>query len=327
MPAVRQGPEPSPPRFHLPRHSVNVPRSDLLLTGPTASGKTAVALEIARSMGGEIISADSMQVYRGMDIGTAKASRMEREQVRHHLIDLVDVSEPFDAARWLDLARQVHSEVIRRESIPIFCGGTGLYFKLWLDGIGDTALADPRLRSELEAMPLDALKEELRGGDPEVFARIDLRNPRRVVRAVELLRLTGRAQATRRRPGPASSSGAMVIVLRRAADDLRRRIEARVNEMFSAGLVEETRRLLHQGLESNRTAMQAIGYRQVTEHLLGARNLPETMDLVKQRTWQFARRQMTWFRHQLPVRWLDVCEADSVPMIAERVMELHAGTP
>jgi tRNA dimethylallyltransferase len=292
----------------------------LYLTGPTGSGKSAVALVLAERLGGEILSVDSMQVYRGLDLGTAKPGPAERARVPHHLLDVADLDQPFTAADFVRLARTAAETILGRGRVPIFCGGTGLYFKAWLAGLGDAPAPDPALRAALEATPLPALLEELRAGDPETYARIDRANPRRVVRAVEVLRLSGRPWSAQRAVWGAETGGAIrVFGLRRAPADLRARLDARVEAMFAAGLVEETRRLLERGLAGNRTALQAIGYRQVVEHLRGERGLAETLALVKHKTWQFARRQMTWCRHQLPMHWLDVPPDEPPEVTAERI--------
>lgn len=290
----------------------------LLLSGPTASGKSAVALEVAERLGGEIVSADSMMVFRGLDIGTAKPDAADRARVPHHLLDVVDPRDSYDAARWLAAAREAASAIAGRGRVPVVCGGTGLYFKAWLAGLDSPAPADPALRAGLESMPLEVLLAELHAGDPETHARIDRANPRRVVRAVEILRLTGRPQV--RRAAASTPSRAAVLVLRRQSEDLRRRIDRRVEAMFAAGLIEETRVLLQSGLGGDRTALQAIGYRQVVEHLRGERDLAATVALVKSRTWQFARRQMTWFRHQLPATWLEVRDDEDPATTAGRAV-------
>ncbi|HKX62650.1 MAG TPA: tRNA (adenosine(37)-N6)-dimethylallyltransferase MiaA [Verrucomicrobiae bacterium] len=296
----------------------------LMLAGPTAAGKSEVALLLARRLSGEIVSVDSMQVYRGMDVGTAKPTVEERQSVRHHLIDVVDCSEAFDAARFVSLAEGILREVADRRRLPILCGGTGLYFKALLEGIGDAPSSDPDLRSALEKTPLPALLQELAEKDPQTFQHIDRKNPRRVVRAVEVLRLTGRPHSQQKAVWDHANENAAretspVFVLRRGSDDLQARINIRVERMFASGLVDETRRLLGLGLEQNRTAMQAIGYRQVAEHLRGMRSLPETIELVKTKTRQFAKRQMTWYRRQLPVCWIDVAKEEPAGSVADRI--------
>ncbi len=294
----------------------------LLLAGPTAVGKSAVALHLATQRGGEIVSVDSMQVYRGLDIGTAKPSAADRRRVPHHLVDIVDIADSFDAAQFVERAEAAMDDIRRRGRLPILCGGTGLYFKALLEGLGSAPAGTPALRRELESTPLPRLLEELAAADPETYARIDRANPRRVIRAVEILRLTGAAGERLRAPWSRPSAGGPqpgFFALERSREDLAGRIDRRVEAMFRDGLVDETRELMGRGLERNRTALQAIGYRQVVEHLRGARGLPETVRLVQQRTRQFARRQHNWLRRHLPVTWV-ACGPDERPQdVAERV--------
>jgi tRNA dimethylallyltransferase len=301
----------------------------LLLAGPTAVGKSDVALVLAGLLGGEIVSVDSMQVYRGLDIGTAKPSAADRLRAPHHLLDVVSLGEPFDAAQFIDLARLAVAGIQARGRTPILCGGTGLYFKALLEGLGQAPPADAALRAELETTPLNQLLRELAQRDPVTFARIDRQNPRRVIRALAVIRLTGQPYSAQRadwqpaaqRPQPRSG----FFGLDRGADDLRHRIDARVDALFARGLVEETRQLLEHGLADNRTALQAIGYRQVVEHLRGERGLSETIALVKTRTRQFAKRQLTWFRRQAPLTWLTVAPLERPEVTAQRIRDLPAG--
>ena len=298
----------------------------LFLVGPTAVGKSEVALLLGERLRGEIISADSMQVYRGLDIGTAKPTFSERARVPHHLLDIVPITEPFDAGKFVALAQDAVQRIQVRGRLPIFCGGTGLYVKAFLDGLGEAPPGDPVVRAELEATPVAELLRELSEHDPVTFDRIDQQNFRRVVRALEVIRLTGKPFSAQRadwRSSAASSPLAQsprIIGLKRGTEDLRARIDARVDQMFAQGLVAETKALLDCGLAENRIAMQAIGYRQVVEHLRGERSLVETIALVKIRTRQFAKRQMTWFRRQLPVTWLEVRADEPALEIAGRVM-------
>jgi tRNA dimethylallyltransferase len=303
---------------------VNAP---LFLAGPTASGKSAVALVLAERHGGEIISVDSMQVYRGLDLGTAKPTAAERARVPHHLLDVAELDEPFDAAKFVALARAAEADIRSRGRWPIYCGGTGLYFKALLEGLGESPASDSAVRAELEATPLPELLRELEQRDPATFARIDRANPRRVVRALEVIRLTDRPYSEQRTGwtgGGKAESGnaATVFVLEREPSDLRARVGARVDAMFAAGLVAETHALLERGLAANRTAMQALGYRQVVEHLRGERDLAETVALVKTKTWQFARRQRTWFRRQLPSEFLPVAAQESGESTARHLNDL-----
>lgn len=302
----------------------------LFIAGPTASGKSEIALLLAEQLRGEIISVDSMQVYRGLDIGTAKPSAAEQARAPHHLIDLVELTEQFDAAKFRALATAAVEDISRRGRVPIFCGGTGLYFKGFLDGLGNAPPSDPDLRAELEATSLEILLRELSERDPATFARIDQRNPRRVVRAVEVIRLTGKPFSDQRAAWKDSSAAAdgenrpPLFALRRSTEDLRRRIDRRVEQMFAAGLVQETERALQHGLAANPNAMQAIGYRQVVEHLNGERSLDATIELVKIRTRQFAKRQMTWFRRQLTVTWVEVGASEAAQQIVERILRLRS---
>ena len=291
----------------------------VVLAGPTAAGKSAIALRLAERLGGEIVSVDSMQVYRGLDLGTAKPSAADRARVPHHLIDVVEPSEPFDAARFAELARQAIADIVARGRLPILCGGTGLYFKAVLEGLVPAPPADAGLRSELKATPLETLLAELASRDRETYERIDRKNPRRVIRAVEILRLTGKPPAPPRPREERAATPAMpaAFCLTRTPEDLHRRIEQRVDGMFRDGLVTETQRLLERGLADNPTAMQALGYRQVVEHLGGERSLADTIELVKLRSRQFAKRQLTWFRGQMRLTWIVIEPGQTEAAVAD----------
>jgi tRNA dimethylallyltransferase len=320
----------------LPRHSEAkagpISHLPILIAGPTAVGKSEIALRLAEQLGGKIISADSMQVYRGLDIGTAKPSPADRARVPHHLIDLCDLTESFDAAQFARLAHRAVAEIQSRGRVPILCGGTGLYFKAFLEGLGEAPSADAKLRAELEATPLENLLAELRERDPAAYEKIDKKNPRRVIRAVEVIRLTGKpfsAQQSRwgetkvgssrcddRTAQRAVPTNINFFCFSRSPADLHARINARVDAIFARGLVDETRELLKRGLAQNKTAMQAIGYRQVVEHLRGERSLAETIELVKIRTRQFAKRQLTWFRAQKNLKWIELQPEELLEKVA-----------
>jgi tRNA dimethylallyltransferase len=288
----------------------DAPPRPIFIAGPTAAGKSAIALALAEAIGGEIISVDSMQVYRGLDIGTAKPTAAERARVLHHLLDICELSEAFDAAQFVRCAEKVVAEIQARGRTPIFCGGTGLYFKAFISGLGEAPATDAGIRATLEALPLETLLQELRERDPESYEKIDRQNPRRVVRALEVIRLTGKKFSAQRAEWKPSSilhpPSSPFYCFTRPAEELHRRINLRVDEMFARGLVAETRELLHHGLAENKFAMQAIGYRQVVEHLRGERNLAETVELVKIKTRQFAKRQLTWFRRHGNCEWVEL---------------------
>src|SRR2546426_317510 len=219
------------------------PPAPLLLAGPTAIGKSAVALLLAERLQGEIVSVDSMQVYRGLDIGTAKPTEAERARVSHHVLDVVELTESFDATKFVTLARAAVRQIQARGRLPILCGGTGLYFKAFLEGLGEAPPADAAVRTELEKTPLPQLLRELEERDPVMFAQIDRQNPRRVIRALEVIRLTGnpfsaqRAKWNRADTSRIRHPASRIFCLCRSPEDLRARIDARVDEMFRPGLV------------------------------------------------------------------------------------------
>ncbi|MFO1458678.1 MAG: tRNA (adenosine(37)-N6)-dimethylallyltransferase MiaA [Verrucomicrobiota bacterium] len=294
----------------------------LILAGPTAVGKSAVALELAHQLNGEILSVDSMQVYRGLDIGTAKPTPAERSRIPHHGVDVVGLDDTFDAARFVALAGEIIPAIQSRGRVPILCGGTGLYFNAWMNGLGDAPAPDPDLRSRLEALPTPVLLEELARTDPVTFDDIDPDNWRRLVRAVEVIRITGRPFSSQRARWPerAPMLAGRSFGLWRNRPDAVARIDSRVDAMFRNGLMDETRSLLALGLARNRTASQAIGYRQVLEHLEGLRGPLETREQVKIKTRQFAKRQMTWFRGQMDLEWLEIATNEEPTKTAERIL-------
>lgn len=269
-------------------------------------GKSDLAMQLAGETSGEIISADSMQVYRGLDVGTAKPSPQNRSIIPHHLIDVAELCQTFDAGQFVQKATQAVREIRQRQSIPIFCGGTGFYLKAYREGLDDLPPCNPALRSDLEQTPPEKLLEELCRKDPLLFAQIDLKNLRRVIRALEIIRQTRQPAFVQRRQWEAKASLPPLVVLFRPTASLRKRIHQRVEAMFQAGLVEETKALLKRGIQENPVASRALGYRQVLRHLKNQSSLSESIALVKTKTWQFARRQLTWFRKQKHTIWLDL---------------------
>lgn len=300
----------------------------LYLAAPTGAGKSAVALWLAGHLGGEIISVDSMQVYRGLDIGTAKPSPSERESVRHHLIDVEDLSGSFDAARFRRLAGEAVEEIRGRGRLPIFCGGTGLYFKAWFEGVSEAPASDPAVREELNRIPLETLLLELQQRDPVAHQRIDRCNPRRVVRALEVIRISGRPFSEQQSAWSDASLERPLIpgfyYLNRGTEDLRQRIHQRVRAMIQLGWVEETRRALAAGLERNPFAMQAIGYHEIARHLRGELSLEQCVELIDIRTRQYAKRQGTWFRKHAAAFRMDVEPQATAEQIGRRVLSLAA---
>ncbi len=277
----------------------------LAIVGPTASGKSALALEIAAAHGGEIVSADSRQVYRGLDVGTAKPSRAERERVPHHLIDVVEPGERYDAARYQRDARAALGGIAGRGRLAVVVGGTGLYVRALLDGLDlDAVPTDPDLRARLEreAAAGADLHARLRSIDPEAAARVDARNVRRVVRYLEASLITGGVSARWRR---ADAIPALRIGLVPPREWLRERIALRTREMVTRGVLDEARALVERGIDARLPSMSAHGYVHWMAHLRGEIDLERAVALTVRDTKAYSRRQMTWFRRDEAVRWCD----------------------
>lgn len=294
------------------------------LAGPTASGKSDVALWLAERLDAEIVSVDCMQVYRGLDIGTAKPTPEERDRIRHHLIDVAPLTDAFDAAQFVRLAHDAVQDIRARGRRALFCGGTGLYFKVWMSGLGVAPASDPSLRAALESAPHESLLQELEAGDPVTFARIDRCNPRRVQRAVEVLRLSGKPLSEQRSDWSASERVERpdFVWLDREREDLQERVNRRVGVMLERGWIEETRRALEAGLANNPVAMQAIGYRLIAEHVAGTRDWASTAERIRIETRQFAKRQGTWFRKQTGASRMAVGRDETPEALGARLLEL-----
>ncbi|MEX0676222.1 MAG: tRNA (adenosine(37)-N6)-dimethylallyltransferase MiaA [Pirellulales bacterium] len=295
------------------------------LTGPTASGKTTVAIELARLLGAEIISLDSMALYRGMDIGTAKPTEVERAGIVHHLIDVIEPNEKYSVAQYVLAADETVRQIEARGATPLFVGGTPLYLKALLRGIFRGPPADWQLRRRLQAVAEneghEGLHARLAAVDPLSARRLHPRDTRRVIRALEVFEKTGQSiselqkQFDRARP----ADECRVFVLDWPREELGQRIDRRVDAMFRKGLVDEVRRLLASPTPPGRTASQTIGYREVIEHLRGAREFSETVELVKLRTRQFAKRQMTWFRSLSECRFIKMSDARGACDVAGQI--------
>ena len=289
----------------------------LCIVGPTASGKSSLALELAKDLGGEIISCDSMQIYRRMDIGTAKPTVEEMAQIKHHMIDVADPDESFSCADYVKLADAAIRDCAKRGKLPIVCGGTGLYLDALLRGADfEETAGDEKIREELLAFAeregAHALHEELCRIDPESAAAIHENNVKRVVRAIEIYRVCGvpKSELDRRSQLVGDRFDATVIGLRYAnREKLYSRIEKRVDIMMSEGLLTETKTLLSEGVfEKNNTAAQAIGYKELLSHIAGNEALDEAVERLKTATRRYAKRQMTWFSAKPYVSWIDADE-------------------
>lgn len=279
----------------------------LVILGPTASGKSDLAFQLARRTGAEILSVDSMQIYRGMDIGTAKASASERAEVRHHAIDLVDPNEPFTVARFVGLADEVIRDAAVRQVPLIATGGTPLYYKALFDGLFEGPSADEAVRERLRALSNEDLHRRVIEVDPVAGARIHLQDSRRLIRALEVHELTGRPITSFQTDWASKQSRhpAKWVGLSWDRDVLNRRINARVKGMMTAGWLEETRALLEKYNSFSTTAGEATGYHELAQHLAGKLSWDDAIEQIKMATRQLARRQMKWFRrfpevHPLP---------------------------
>ncbi len=293
----------------------------IVILGPTASGKSDVAIRLAERLGAEVISADSMQVYRGMDIGTAKPPREDLERVRHHLIDVCEPDEPMTVARYCALAMKAYEDITGRGKPAIVAGGTGLYIDALTRGFlfPDTD-ADHELRQQLylkaaEDGGTEALHGELAEADPVSASRIHRNDARRIVRALEVLKKTGRPISELQAEAPeASGIPAVFYGLKADRKIIVGRIERRVDEMLSKGLLKEVEGLIGLGYGNCRVAMQAIGYKELIAHLEGSMSLDEAVARIKAETRKYSKRQMTWFKRNSKTRWFDsgTMDADAI---------------
>lgn len=278
----------------------------MAVVGPTATGKSDFAVELALALGGEVVNADSMQLYRGMDIGTAKLSMTERRGVPHHLLDVLDVTQNASVAEYQTWARAWVADCHARDVVPVLVGGSALYVRAVVDRFDfpgtDPALRD-RLEGELAFLGADALHARLAALDPAAAEAIQPGNGRRIVRALEVVELTGSFAASLPVPEHAYAN-VHLLGLDVPRPELDRRIDARVDQMWTRGLVDEVRRLEQQGLRQGRTAARALGYAQVLSYLAGECTEEDARADTARRTRRFVRRQDAWFRRDNRVRWL-----------------------
>ena len=300
------------------------------LVGPTAVGKTAVAQWIAERYGFEILSADSMLVYRSMDLGTAKPAAEERRRVRYWGVDVVSAGQPFNVVRYVEEARRCFESAMARGARVIVVGGTGLYVKALTEGLVPTPAPDEASRQRwqriLEARGVEGLQEELRVRNPAWLAALpDAGNSRRLLRALECVE-AGVEAPTRTWRAPGESPEVVGLLMPR--EELHERIAVRVRSMYAPGLLEETRQLLAEGLEASPTAVQAVGYAEAAACLGGLLTREAAIEKTIQRTRQLAKRQMTWFRHQFSVKWIETPAGHGVEEIAQQVLACwEAGGP
>jgi tRNA dimethylallyltransferase len=280
----------------------------LALVGPTASGKSRIAVDLAQRFGAEVVCADSMTVYRGMDIGTAKPPTSALTRVRHHLVDIADPGESFTAARFQRLAQAAFEDMRSRAVLPFVVGGSGLYFRAAVDDL-DFPPTDPTMRARIEADDAETLAARLKREDPEAAKFVDLANKRRVVRALEVIELTGRPFSSFRdawgRYTPAIVAGLAVSL-----DELDARIETRLRAMVDHGLFDEVRALIAHGYRGALLSSQAIPYRQAVELLEEKITSDEFFEQAARATRRLARRQLSWFRRDPRIRWFDAAQSE-----------------
>ena len=284
----------------------------LCVVGPTASGKTKMAVALARRFGGEVVSVDSMQIYRGMTVGTAAPTAEEMEGVPHHMIAVADPAEQWSAARFCQAADACIQDILSRGKLPVLAGGTGLYLDALIRGDdfapgsqgGEVRL---RLQRELREQGPEALLERLRTVDPETAGRLHLRDEKRILRALEIYEQTGEPMSLRDRRGrqrPDRYEAVYIGLSFRDREDLRRRIDRRVDDMVRQGLLQEVQDLLDSGLPRDATALQAIGYKQFLAVADGAATTDQAVEEVKLRSRQYAKRQLTWLRRNPDIHWI-----------------------
>lgn len=301
-----------------------------VIIGPTASGKTDLSIFIAKQLNGEIISGDSMQIYRGLDIGTAKVSKTEMDGVPHHLIDIKNVDETFSAAEFQQLAREKIADIHARGKLPIICGGTGLYIQSVLydyqfaqDGNDETIRKE--LEKEADSIGAEAIYEKLRAVDPVSAEAIHPNNVRRTIRALEIFYTTGRPvskQQSSKKPDEKYDSAIVGLTMDRAL--LYERINKRVDLMMESRLLDEAEMLYDRGLKDV-PAVQAIGYKELFSYIKGEQQLDEAVNLLKQNSRHYAKRQLTWFRNKMDIDWVDMTDEALRDEKKQQISALLAG--
>jgi len=302
----------------------------VIVCGPTASGKTSLAVGLAEAFAAEIISADSRQVYRRMDIGTAKATAEERLRVPHHLIDVVDPDQNFTAADFVRLARNAIFEIDKRDRLPLVVGGTGLYIRALTEGLLPAPGSDKKLRERLLAQESregeGTLHRRLQGVDPDMAERLHPRDRIRIVRALEVFTLAGRRLSELQQEHAFADRPYRVLSLGLAPrrEDLYRAIDIRVEAMMNAGLLDEVRSLLERGYGPHLKTMRTIGYRECLRHLEGELSLDEAVSHIQQASRRYAKRQLTWFRKDKSIIWVDsLRESDKIQALIDNFIVQH----
>lgn len=302
----------------------------LVIIGPTAVGKTKLSIELAKRFNGEVISGDSMQIYKGMDIGTAKITEAEKEGIPHYLIDIKEPDEPFNVAEFQERVNGIIQDIHKRGKLPIIVGGTGLYIQSVIyDYQFSEAPSDPSYRMQLEKQVeeegIEPVFAKLRAIDPESAGRIHPNNVRRVIRALEIYHCTGTTMSEQLSEQPSELKyDTAIIGLTMERDKLYNRINGRVDVMVSQGLIDEVRYFYEKGLKGC-GSIQAIGYKELYGYFDGESSLEEAIDLLKQNSRRYAKRQLTWFRNKMDVHWFDMTDIENFSKKLEEISVFIAG--
>jgi tRNA dimethylallyltransferase len=297
----------------------------IVIVGPTCSGKTRLALILAEKLGSEIISADSRQIYKMLDIGTAKPNDSELKKIKHYFINTLDPADDFNASKFEQEAEALIKHLNSKNKIPIVVGGSGLYIKALLDGIVETAASDETLKNELlelrKQFGNEYLYDELKKIDPLTAEKMLPQNWKRVIRALEVFKLTGKSILSHQLDQKKKNEFKYFqfgISWERVT--LNKRIEDRVDEMIKLGLVEEVKRILSKGYSKNVNALNTVGYKEIIEHFEGKFSLERAIELIKRNTRRYAKRQMTWFRADKRIKWFDITEISELDEIAQKII-------
>jgi tRNA dimethylallyltransferase len=308
----------------------NTSQKTPFIVGPTAVGKTATAIELAKKLNGEIISIDSRQVYKGLDIGTAKPTLRQQQEIPHHLVDILNLDEQISAGAYCKLALKTVGEIRSRGKLPIFVGGSGMYIRALIRGIFRESCTDMdirrRIRKELHEKGTAALYNRLIDIDPELAVKIHLNDVKRITRALEIYEITGKPPSVHYRAQQTNPPFPyQIFVLTMERELLYRRINTRVEEMIANGLVQEVESLLNRGLRQNLDLLMTLGYREVIQYLDGSCSHAEMVENIKRNTRRYAKRQLTWFRNQLEAIWLTIAENQSISATAAIIIQNLSG--
>ena len=304
-----------------------MPAPLLVLAGPTAVGKTEVALELAALLDAEILSVDSRQVYRGLDVGTAKPTPAEQARAPHHLVDLIEVTDSLSAGAFRNHFDRAEAEVLSRGRTPLAVGGSGLYLRAVTHGLFEGSRSRPDLRLAWADRTTEDLRAELLLADPETGARLKALDRQRIVRALEVFHDTGIPLSRLHRERPTRGREIRLVVLTRARPELYSRVNRRVDAMLGSGLEREARTLWEKRLSPEAGAMRTVGYREWFSHFEGTKGREEVAEEIRRHTRQYAKRQLTWFRGQAESRWIDVGTREPAMETAHRVIQsFRAGT-